>query len=103
MGTYHDDDLSPRPSRVFNGFDNLTTTIFNVHSHPNINFNESDWGDGARIFNGIVIPGTAGDYVNLRNNMYGGGNFYIYYPNWNGLYQYTKEQARIKVSSRQIQ
>ncbi|MDA8947787.1 hypothetical protein N9H57_01465 [Flavobacteriaceae bacterium] len=103
VGTYHDDDLSPRPSRVFNGFDNLTTTIFNVHSHPNINFNESDWGDGARIFNGIVIPGTAGDYVNLRNNKYGGGNFYIYYPNWNGLYQYTKEQARIKVSSRQIQ
>ncbi len=43
------------------------------------------------------MPGTAGDYINVRNGRSKNSNFYVYFPEWKTLYQYTQNQARIKI------
>jgi RHS repeat-associated protein len=97
LGTYQDDDLSPTPQSVISGFKNNTEQILNIHSHPGINFTDSDWGDGVlKSSHGDSYPGAAGDWVNIRRRN-SNSKFYIYYPNWNGLYQYTPTNPQIKI------
>ncbi|MEX0290062.1 MAG: RHS repeat-associated core domain-containing protein, partial [Flavobacteriaceae bacterium] len=98
IGTYHDPELSPTPQSIFEGFDKFAEELSNVHSHPGINFDDEDWGDGViKLKNGNLVPGTAGDYVNVRNGRSKNSNFYVYFPEWKTIYQYTTEQARIKI------
>lgn len=101
VGTYHLPDLSPTPNSLFDGFGNSTTTLFNVHSHPGFNRNDKDWGDGVlKDKYNQLYGGVAGDYVNIqhRSSSY---PYYVYYPNWGGLYQYSKNKPRVPITNTQ--
>lgn len=74
--------------------------ISNVHSHPNVNHTNEDWGDEVMTCRGSYVPGYAGDWINIRNRKRDkNANFYIYYPNWKGLYKYTPNDPRVKIGA----
>ena len=50
-----------------------------------------------RLSNGNLVPGSAGDWVNVRYGRSKNSNFYVYFPEWKAVYQYTTNQARIKI------
>ena len=96
IGTFQDPELSPTPSSISKSFADYYTELLNIHSHPGFNQNDPDWGDGVVTLSNGAKVNVTGDWSNVKKGKASNSYFFIYFPNWKTLYEYTENKAQIK-------